>query len=245
MCCPSEREFLKTTPLELKRCTPMFTRANMSGLLLTVFWCTCSLAQHDPAVSGSPAVREFPVVLQQSVESGKTPIGTKIQAKLTIATLVDRVVIPKDAIFSGVVIESLAKTGKGPSRLAIRLESVQWKDGSASIKAYLTAWYYPRTVDVGPDLKYGPPEPASKTWDGAGQYPSADSRVYRPFPGNDSDKNSGVIPNTTSSVTSNNPVLMKNVALAPTTDGGIALVSERANLKLDKLTTYVVAAASP
>ena len=36
---------------------------------------------------------------------------------------------------------------------------------------------------------------------------------------------------------------MKNVALEPTSDGGIALVSEHANIKLYKLTTYVFAAA--
>jgi hypothetical protein len=35
---------------------------------------------------------------------------------------------------------------------------------------------------------------------------------------------------------------MKDVALAPTDDGGIALVSEHGNLKLDRLTTYVLAA---
>jgi hypothetical protein len=35
---------------------------------------------------------------------------------------------------------------------------------------------------------------------------------------------------------------MKNVALEPAADGGIALVSEHANMKLYKLTTYVLAA---
>jgi len=35
---------------------------------------------------------------------------------------------------------------------------------------------------------------------------------------------------------------MGNVALEPTSDGGIALVSEQANIKLYKLTTYIFAA---
>jgi hypothetical protein len=47
------------------------------------------------------------------------------------------------------------------------------------------------------------------------------------------------------STTSSRPVLMKNVGTAPSLDGGIALVSEHANLKLDKLTTYVLAASGP
>lgn len=220
----------------------MPTRAKMQQLLIVVCLSTWSLGQQKSAAPPA-GVREFPVVLQQSVESGKTPAGTKIQAKLAVATLVNRVVIPKDAVFSGEVIESVAKTGKDPARLAIRMDSVQWKDGSTSIKAYLTPFYYPRTSEAAPNLQYGPPEPAAKTWNGAGQYPNTDSRVYQPFPGADSDKSTGAIPQTASSTTASNAVRMDNIALAPTADGGIALVSARANLKLDKLTTYVLAAA--
>ena len=62
----------------------------------------------------------------------------------------------KNAVFSGKVIESVAKTSTEPSRLAIRMDSVQWKDGSAAVKIYLTAWIYPTTVASGQDLQYGP-----------------------------------------------------------------------------------------
>ena len=216
-----------------KRCTP--------SLVLFVFWCSCLPGQQKPAASTSPSVQEFPVVLQQNVETGKTPVGAKIQAKLAVATLVSGMVLPKNAIVSGVVIESVAKTATVPSRLSIRMDSVQWKNGSASIKAYLTAWYYPTAVQTGQSLQYGPPEPPAKTWNGAGQYPSTDSRVYQPFPGSDSDKSAGSVPDTPSSTTSNRPVLMKNVASVPSDEGGVALVSERANLKLDRVTTYVLA----
>src|SRR5690242_5039995 len=123
--------------------------------LIAAFCASCALGQQKPAPPTPPGVQEFPVVLQQNIEAGKTAIGAKVQAKLTVATLVNRVVIPKDAIFSGVILESVAKRGKDPSRLAIRMESVQWKDGSASIKAYLTPWYYPRTAETGPSLQYG------------------------------------------------------------------------------------------
>ncbi len=219
----------------------MFTRAMVLQHVVLGFWSAALLGQQTPAASSSRAVQEFPVVLQQNVETGKTPAGAKIQAKLAAATLVEGTVFPKNALLSGLVIESVARSAKQPSRLAIRMDSVQWKNGSASIKVYLTAWYYPTTVQMGQSLQYGPPEPASRTWNGAGQYPSSDSRIYQPFPGGDSDKGPGSVPDTPTSITSTQPVLMKNVEPVRGSDGGITLVSERANLKLDKLTTYVLA----
>lgn len=222
----------------------MVARALVQLSLIVVFGCVWSFGQVTAPATLPPGVQEFPVILQDDVESGKTAVGTKIEARLTVATLVNHAVIPKDAIFSGTVIESVAKAGKSASRLAIRMDSVHWKDGSASIKSYLTALYYPKTVAKGPDLQYRPPEPPSKTWNGAGQYPNPDSRVYQPFPGRDSDTDTGAIPNATSTTTSGSTARMKDVALAPTSDGGIALVCERSNLKLDKLTTYVLAAAA-
>src|SRR5215469_6682578 len=106
----------------------MFTRPiAIRYLLILLLWPAWSVCQKTPAAPDPPAVLEFPVLLQDEVESGKTPVGTKVHAKLTFATLVNHEVIPKDAVFSGVVIESVAKTGKSPSRLAIRMDSVQWK----------------------------------------------------------------------------------------------------------------------
>jgi hypothetical protein len=220
----------------------MFTRTIVRCLALIALSSLSSSAQQNPAASIPPSVLQFPVVLQQGLETGKTAVGSKVEARLAVATLVNGIVFPQNAIFSGVVIDSIAKTKKNPSRLAIRMDSVHWKDGSASIKAYLTGWYYPTASQAGQNLQYGPPEPASKTWNGAGQYPNADSRVYQPFPGSDSGKDAGAIPDTPSSTTSNRPSQMKDVALAPTDGGGIALVSEHGNLKLDRLTTYVLAA---
>jgi hypothetical protein len=217
----------------------MFARSVLSQQVVLAF-CSAVLLGQTPAPSSSPTLLEFPVVLQQSVETGKTPVGTKIQAKLAVATLLNGTVIPKNAVFAGVVIESVAKSGNEPARLAIRVDSAQWKNGSASIKAYLTPLYYPTTAQAGQSLQYGPPQPASKTWNGAGQYPSSDSRVYQPFPGSDSGKDAGPVPDTPTPVTSTRPVLLKNVGSAASNDGGIALVSEHANLKLDKLTTYVL-----
>jgi hypothetical protein len=201
------------------------------------------LGQQPPAPSGPAGVQEFPVMLQQSVAAGKTPVGAKIQAKLEVATLVAGTVIPRNAIFSGEVIESVAKTKTEPSRLAIRMDSVQWKTGSAPVKVYSTAWYYPARNEEGQDLQYGPQQPANRTWNGQGQYPDPNSKVYRPFPGSDPNQNTSV-PDTPTATTSNHRVVMKDVETVSRDDGTVTLVSKRTNIKLDKLTTYVLASAS-
>ncbi len=48
--------------------------------------------------------------MKQDVTAGKTPVGTKVQAKLQVATLVDGTVLPKNTVFSGEVTESVAKS---------------------------------------------------------------------------------------------------------------------------------------
>jgi hypothetical protein len=201
------------------------------------------LGQQPPAPSGPAGVQEFPVMLQQSVAAGKTPVGAKIQAKLEVATLVAGTVIPRNAVFSGEVIESVAKTKTEPSRLAIRMDSVQWKTGSAPVKVYSTAWYYPARNEEGQDLQYGPQQPVNRTWNGQGQYPDPNSKVYRPFPGSDPNQNTSV-PDTPTATTSNHRVVMKDVETVSRDDGTVTLVSKRTNIKLDKLTTYVLASAN-
>ena len=191
-----------------------------------------------PSLSG---VREFPMLMEQGVTAGKTLAGTKVQARLQVATLVDGTVIPRNAVFSGAVVESAAKTKTDPSRLAIRLDSVQWKNGSAAVKVFLTAGYYPAMDAMGQNLQYGPQQPANRTWNGEGQYPDPNSKSYKPFPGTESDK--GAVPDTPSTTTSNHRVIMKDVETINSADGSVALVSKRNNLKLDKLTTYVFAGA--
>src|ERR1700682_5356687 len=115
-------------------------------------------SQPTPAAPGPSGAREFPVVMRQNVAAGITPVGTKVQAKLAIATLVDGVVVPRDAVFSGEVTESVAKSATDPSRLAIRMDSAQWNKGSVPIvlsltsKAYVTAWYYPVAAMTPQDL---------------------------------------------------------------------------------------------
>ena len=222
----------------------MTIRTKRVTLLVLVGAFALSLAgQEKPPVStasGIPGVREFPVILKQSVTAGKTAVGTKIEAELAVATLVDGKVIPRNAILSGEVIASSGKSKTDPSRLGIRIDAATWKGGTAPITAYLTAWYYPTRDESGQDLQYGPEKPASATWDGRGAYPTANERSYKPFPSSDTDKG-GAVPDTKNSTTSNHPVTMKDVESESHSDGTIALVSKRSNLKLDKLTTYVFA----
>ena len=224
--------------------TPAWFLHSPTSRFVLCFFCSVSALGQQAAAPSGPAmgpaiVREFPVLLQSNVVGGKTAAGTKIQAKLTVATLVDGTVIPRNAVFSGEVTESVAKTKDGPSRVAIRMDSEQWKGGTATITAYLTAWYYPPVADAGQNLQYGPTQSAKATWNGQGQYPDSNSHVYQPFPGG-SDSNANA-PDTTTSVASNHRVVMRDVESEIGNDGAITIVSKKSNLKLDKLTTYVLA----
>jgi hypothetical protein len=93
------------------------------------------------------------------------------------------------------------ETSTEPSRLAIRMDSVQWKDGSAVVKIYLTAWYYPTTVATGQDLQIRAAAVSGQDLEWRGAYPDPNSPVVKPFPGGDSSKSSDGVPNTTAAVT--------------------------------------------
>ncbi len=209
-----------------------------------VFGTAVLLGQQTPTARSSPIGLEFPVVMQQNVDAGKTPAGTKVQANLVIATLVDGVVIPRDAVLSGEVTESVAKTKTEPSRLAIRMDSAHWKNGSAPIKLYLTTWYYPVEAMPAPNLSYKPPDAANspKTWNGMGQYPDKNmDPAYSPrFPDSGIGKDATTL-TPPSYITSKRRVLMKNVDSIRNNDGALTLTSKRSNLKIDKVTTYVLA----
>jgi len=219
--------------------------------------------QSKPAASSSAVGLELPVLMRQNVVAGKTPVGTKVQATLTVATLVNGVVVPQGAFFFGEVTESVAKSATNPSRLSVRMDSAQWKnktqskkggsekdgsaqDGSAPTalalapKLYFTAWYYPAVpLAIGnQDLSSRQPDagnnPGLRT---GGGFPGARNPSSSPFPGPDT----GKVPAETSDI-SEHRVLMKDVESARGSDGAVTLTSKRFNIKLDKTTTYVLAA---
>jgi hypothetical protein len=228
----------------------MLSRTVAVSNLVLAFTCWTILAsgfafgQQKPAAAGAAGAQEFPITMQQNVTAGKTPIGTKVQAKLRTATLLNGTVIPRNAVLSGEVVESTAKSENSDSRLSIRMDSANWKNGTAAVLLYLTAWYYPTREALGQDLQYGPTQPANRTWNGAGAYPDPNSKVYKPFPEGDSDKG-GSVPDTPSSTTSNHRSPIPDMQAVRGDNGAIAVVSHRSNIKLDKLTTYVLVSGEP
>ncbi|MGO9866042.1 MAG: hypothetical protein ACLPLR_20740 [Terriglobales bacterium] len=223
----------------------MFSKAAAicSVVLTVVFGSAAMFSQQAPAAAGSSIGLEFPVIMRQNVVAGKTPAGTKIVANLVVATLVNGVVIPRGAALLGEVTESVAKTKTDPSRLAIRMDSAEWKNGSAPIKLYLTAWYYPAEPMAAPNLSYEPPDAANsiRNWNGMGQYPDKRDPASTPrFPDASRDKDSSPLPSPTF-IASKHRVIMKDVDSIRDGDGAVALTSKRSNLKVDKLTTYVLA----
>jgi hypothetical protein len=216
----------------------------LRNVALTVIFSSATLlGQQTPVPPNSSAGTEFPVIMRQNVTAGKTPVGAKVQASLVIATLVNGVVVPRDAVLSGEVIQSVAKSGAEPSRLALLMNSVQWKNGSATIKLYLTPWFYPVSETAPQDLSYEPSDAAHspKNWNGAGTYPDPNNPASQPFPGRDAGRDASAAPLSPASSISKHRVLMKNVESTRDSDGAVALTSRRSNIKLDKLTTYVLA----
>jgi hypothetical protein len=208
-------------------------------------------SQPTPAALGPSGALEFPAVMRQNVVAGATPVGTKVQAKLAVATLVDGVVVPRDAVFSGEVTESVAKSTTDPSRLAIRVDSAQWKKGSARVvlslasKVYLTAWYYPVAETRAQDLSDESPDDASQSWNHRNRpptFPDPNGSASEPFPGRGAgaDPLSSPPPSPSSNI-SKHRALMKNVESTRTSDGAVTLTSRSFNIKIDKLTTYLLA----
>ncbi len=216
--------------------TIVVRRVPMAVLIFVV--CSVGLAgQQAPATPNSSSVKEFPVNMLQKVTAGATPVGTKVRAKLLVATLVDGAVFPKNAIFSGEVTESVAKSATSPSRVAIRMDSAQWKNGSASIRVYLTAWFYPVIAAMGQRLSSGPAQPALKTWNGAGVYPDPNSAVTPP----DTNRSAEAVPDSPAYTVSKQRVLMPDIESEHNNEGVLAITCKRFNIKLDRLTTYVLA----
>lgn len=219
--------------------------------LAILFWTFAVSAQKSPAPANPPLdLIEFPVVMQQNVSAGKTPVGTHVQAKLLIATLVNKVVVPKGALLTGEVVESVAKADKVPSRLSIRMDSALWKNGSTAIKVYLTAWYYPVKTEPTDRDPYsatsGIQGEVGVTFGGGavGQYPQNPNAIGQ-FPPDASRSDRTPYPDATpsvpSSVISEHRALMKDVSSTRNGDGSVVITSDRRNLKLDKTTTYVLA----
>jgi hypothetical protein len=231
------------------------TRVIRHAVLTIVLGSATALSQQTTgqptsAAHSSSGALEFPVIMRQNVAAGTTPVGTKVQAKLAVATLVDGVVVPRDAVLSGEVTESVAKSTTDPSRLAIRMDSAQWKKGSAPIvlslasKLYLTAWYYPVAEMRAPDLSDESPDGTPQSWKRRNRpptFPDPNAPASEPFPGRGAGTDPGSLPPSPASIISKHRALMKNVESTRNSDGAVSLTSKSFNIKIDKLTTYVLA----
>ena len=217
----------------------LMTRIKMiaAGLALSVLGAEGLFGQSSkPSAAGL----EFPVIMRQKVVAGTTPVGTKVEARLTLATMVDHAVIPQDAVLSGEVTESVAKSANGPSRLGIRMDSAQWKTGSVPIKVYLTAWFYP-IMQLAPQDNSNEDLPPTSRPMTAGM---GHRNAVRNYPSPDQNANPAPPQPSPSPAptTSNHRDQMKGVEAKRQSDGAITLSSQRSNIKLDKTTTYVLAA---
>jgi hypothetical protein len=227
----------------------MATESNRPAIVMRCAWMLVALAsnlssQQTTAKPADTASSEFPVVMRQSITAGKTPVGTRVQAELVIATMTTGTVVPRGAILTGEVVESVAKSKTEPSRLSIRIDSAQWKNGSATLKIYLTAWYYPEVAMTNQDLSYQPPGAANskRNWNGQGTYPDPGNPISQEkFPGRDSGKDSDNGPLTPASSISKHRTLLKHIESARSYDGVVTLISPSQNIKIDRLTTYVLA----
>jgi len=204
--------------------------------------------QAKTAVPRAAALLDLPIVMQQKVAAGKTLVGTKVQAKLAVATLLNGVVLPEDAILTGEVIESVAKSASNPSILGIRMDSAQWANGVAHIKAYLTAWYYPlvstpNNDDTSPDSPYAATN--LKRWNGSGYIPDSSIRLPGAVPNRNSEQDkSPAAPPTAATLSgiSKRRTLMKDVQTTSQPDGALALTSKQSTIRLDKTTIYMLVA---
>ncbi len=199
-----------------------------------------SVGAADPATVRACAGCELPVLLRQNVEAGKTAVGSKVEAQLIMATMINGGVIPRGAVISGEVVESVAKSDKSPSRLGIRMDSAQWKNGGAKLKAYFTAWYYPPAPMAAPNLSYDTPG-THRNWGGVDYTDPPNpmsGHTWDPHP----DADNGMNAATPASSVSKDRVVMKNVESARGSDGSIVLVSSKSNIKLNKMTTYMLVA---
>jgi hypothetical protein len=228
----------------------MFRRTSLVCGLLVLLFCFAQAGEKPPSGATAAGLIEFPVTMQQKVAAGITPVGTKVQAKLTIPTLVHGTVVPRDAVLSGEITDSVAKSAEAPSKLGIRMDTAQWKNGSLPIKVYLTEWYYPlkslMSEDNNPGYSGAMHGSVGVTMGGGATNPPTFPTTNSPTGRHTLDDDSMPFPTTPDpgttarDGTAERRSRMPDVEAKRAEDGAIVLISKK-GLKLDKNTTYVLA----
>jgi len=223
-------------------------------LVFPVFlWALVSAAQTGRAVPAS--AQEFPAVLMQNVEAGKTAVGTVVNARLMIGTLAGGMVIPEGAVLSGVVEQSLAREGKVPTLLKIHMTKAAWKDHAIALSLYLSDQFYPARTGPSPEAsdfdasksRMRGVEVQSRNIVGRGGVTAVTVVVNTPP--------KAVIEDTTQGGKTENRagatlgfagrVKLKGLAAVPDSTGGLAVISDSKKLKLDRATCYSFQGVAP
>lgn len=76
----------------------MFRRSLLLMLVLSLLSFADLLSQEKRETTSSPA-QEYPLILKKGITAGKTAVGTRVQGKLSMATLVNGTVVPRNAVF--------------------------------------------------------------------------------------------------------------------------------------------------
>jgi hypothetical protein len=226
------------------------------GAILLATCVTLFAQAAKPAPSPQPSV-ELPASLQTKVVAGSTPVGTEVRAKLTMATLMDGVVIPQDAVISGHVEQSVAKTADAPSLLKIKFESARWKKGSAPVTLYLAGCYYPIEFqsptndqtgvhgNIGINMGSASESAPTRTNGGLPSSGLPNGGMSGPMDASRLDNYPDPQPGTTVSEVSKHWVRIENVDTVVTSDGSLQIASQQRNLKLDKGTIYLLRNSLP
>ena len=202
-----------------------------------------TVAQKQPS-SATPSPRlELPAHLLNKIEAGKTPVGTPVQAKLMMATLVRGQVVPENSVLSGMIEESTVKTKETPSRLRIHITSAKWQTGETKLDAYITSMYHPfwsqsssrvRNQPLGlqsPDAYNNDENVERQQRHEELERAAARSQDTSKAPGPDVGVSSHRYP-------------LPDATVATDADGSTSIVSARHNLKLDTKTIYVFQGAA-
>jgi hypothetical protein len=130
------------------------------------------------------------------------------------------------------------------------MDSARWKKGSAPVvlsltsKVYLTAWYYPVEAMTSQDVSDESPDNTPQSWkhrNRAPTFPDPNAPASQPFPDRGTGMDPGTLPPSPASIISKHRALMKNVESTRNSDGAVTLTSKSFNIKVDKVTTYVLA----
>jgi hypothetical protein len=234
-----------------RRAVPAIVRVVNYGLRNAAVWGVLGLLSVCPAVlaqQASPAAPmqrlELPVILRQKVVAGVTPVGSMVEAKLQIATLISGTVVPQGAILSGHLEQSAKKSGDAPSRVKIKFDSAKWKKGTAPLEVYFTGCFYPVLTSADRDRSandagYGSISRPAEAGDG--QYPPPPG----PKPGQIPQGFGPDVPMPIATRVSSHWVRPLGADAVFETDGSIALESPLHDIKLDKETTYMLTNALP